>query len=427
MKIKRPVLILWLLYAGFIIYGSLIPFDLSLERIGQGLQFDKINIIPFFNDGISGCRMDIVSNFLLFLIYGILFHSAFVRPGRRQPWIFPACVLSGLFLSITVENLQFLSPSRVGSVTDVIAHSIAIPTGCILSMILQGLYREKAIRWVRFMLDTRPVLFVLLIYALIIFLDFLVPFNISIQVSDIAHSIKNINSIPFAGIMSIRQYFAAAGADLVIFMILGFLINICLINYTRLKGFRAMILTVALTALFSATVEIAQIFFISRVTDITDVITAVFGAILGIVASKLIKRPGLLILLYTGFIFSLGLSPFLFKALPVAISVNNMIPFYAYWYHTTIFTIDDLAGAAALYLPLGFLIALKTRARKLTPYYCLCGATLAFLIEFCQLYIPGRYFDITDVLLSGIGAHFGALAYINFSKRSLPINQEVKQ
>ena len=37
-------------------------------------------------------------------------------------------------------------------------------------------------------------------------------------------------------------------------------------------------------------------------------------------------------------------------------------------------------------------------------------------MELCQLFIIGRYFDITDVILAGVGISLGGWTYLNFSK-----------
>ena len=419
-KIK-PALVLWLLFILFIFYGTLIPFDLSLDPENIRSDLGQANLIPFFFGGRIVSRMDIISNLLLFMVYGILFHSAFTKPKGRQPWIFPACVMSGFLLSTIIETCQIFSVSRVSSVTDISINTFAGGIGCGVSWIFHRFYKEKAANWIKGILSNRPLLLILLIYSSLVILNFLVPFDISIQVSDVWHSVKNINFIPFGNYQSYQDYFAGVGGELVIYLLLGFLINLCLIRYTRLSKAVASVYTIILVGVFSIGIEIAQIFFISRVTDVTDVVTGILGAMLGVFTCRFLNRQKLLIGLYIAFIFYYALAPFNFSfranTLINSISIRSLVPFYAYWVNTTVFAFKDFIEGIVLYLPLGFLISLKNAKKSGFGFlYFLYGAAIALLMEFCQLFIIGRYFDITDVLLAGIGTSLGGWCYLKFSK-----------
>ena len=419
MNFRNPVFLIWVLFILFIFYGTLIPFDLSFNPEDIRANLDQANLIPFFSSAVS--RMDILSNLLLFMVYGILFHSAFIKPKTSQPWIFPACVISSFLFSAVIETYQFFSISRISSITDVIVNTIGGAIGCGASGIFHRFYKEKTVNWIKGILSTRPLLLILLIYSLLMFLNFLVPFDISIQVSDVWHSVNNINFIPFKNYQSYQNYFAGVGGELVLYLILSFLVNLCLIRYTHLPKIAASVYTIILAGIFSIGIEITQIFFISRVTDVTDVVTGILGAMLGVFASRLLNRQKLLISLYIVFIFYYALAPFTFSfkinTLFNSISIKSLMPFYAYWKHTTVFAFKDFIEGIVLYLPLGFLISLKSRREEgFGLLYFLYGLTLGLLMELCQLFIIGRYFDITDVILAGVGISLGGWTYLNFSK-----------
>ena len=407
----KPAFILWLLFAIFILYGTLIPFDLSFVPENLKANLRETNLTPFFDHGSFVSRMDIISNLLLFMAYGALFYLAFAKRLSMRFWIFPICVISSFILSASVEFLQFFSPSRTSSVTDVIVNTIGGAIGCMAGWISYSFYKERLESRLEVILREKPLLLVLLIYSMAMFLNFLVPFNISIQVSDVWHSIKNANLVPFSNYHNLRHYFIGAGAELTLYLILGFLINLCLISYTRISRIATSIYAIILTGVFAIFVETVQIFFISRVTDATDVITAIFGAVLGIFACILLRRKKLLIGLYIVFILYYAFSPFAFTSSPDNLSIKNFIPFHAYWEHTTIWTFTDLIEGIVLYLFLGFLLSLKPAKtkRSLLPYF-LFGLTLGILIEFSQLFIIGRHFDITDALIAGIATSFGSLS-----------------
>ncbi len=440
MNFKNPVFILWILFILFIFYGTLIPFDISFSLRGIRSSLDQADLIPFFTgsgdvplaDTVSdlppfstGGRdvplMDIVSNLLLFIVYGILFHSAFIKPRTSQLWIFSICVISSFLFSTLIETYQFFSVSRISSVNDVIIDTVGGAIGCGASWIFHRFYKEKLTSWSKGILSARPLLLILLIYSLLMFLSFLFPFNISIRVSDISHSVGHINFIPFENYQSYQNYFRGVGGELALYLILGFLINLCLIRYAHVSKIVASIYTVVLAGIFSVGIEITQVFFISRVTDVTDLITAIFGAMLGVFASNLLNRKKLLISLYIAFIFYYALAPFAFSfeinRLINSVSMKSLVPFHAYWEHTTVFAFEDFVEGIALYLLLGFLILLKSRERTgFGLLYFFYGLTLGLLLECCQLFITERHFDITDVLLAGIGTSLGGWCYLKFSK-----------
>ena len=64
-----------------------------------------------------------------------------------------------------------------------------------------------------------------------------------------------------------------------------------------------------------------------------------------------------------------------------------------------------LAGNVTLFVPFGALIGMTGHARSGRDALLL-GAGLSLLIE-CLQYAVGRTFDLSDILLNGIGAWFG--------------------
>ncbi len=412
---------LLLVYIAFLFYGTLIPFDVSF---GQGDVFSKlgnINLRPFYFDGVIGVRMDIVSNFALFFIYGVLFYFAFVNSKKNQVWLFSMCLVSGVSFSVILESLQLFSSSRTSSVTDTIIHTIAIPTGYIGGCIFYERYKEKSAKWLKETLNSRPFLFLLLVYSALLFLDFLLPFDISIQISDICNSLKTINFIPFANYKTYQSYFFNTGSEMALYIILGFLVNLCFIKYTSLSKARGVFVSIISVLIFSIIVEITQIFFISRVTDTTDLITAVLGATFGVVISLFSKRQKLIIAIYALFVFYYTLMPFRFSStFRITIDEKNLIPFYAYWENTTVFAFQDLIKGIVLFLPLGFLIARRNSQKKNLVLFCIFyGIVFSLCMEVCQLFAIGRYFDVTDVMLAGIGAGAGSLIYLTLSRQYL--------
>lgn len=75
--------------------------------------------------------------------------------------------------------------------------------------------------------------------------------------------------------------------------------------------------------------------------------------------------------------------------------------------------VPDMITNVILFLPVGFLFRLsrgKNRDRFCAKALCL-GILLSSAIEFTQIFIPGRYCSVVDVLTNGLGAWLGAMVY----------------
>ena len=71
--------------------------------------------------------------------------------------------------------------------------------------------------------------------------------------------------------------------------------------------------------------------------------------------------------------------------------------------------INDKVEHLLAYAALAFLPALHERRRYLIPVFFFAAA-LGVLLEFGQLYSPGRTFDVYDMLADGAGIVLGAIA-----------------
>ena len=74
----------------------------------------------------------------------------------------------------------------------------------------------------------------------------------------------------------------------------------------------------------------------------------------------------------------------------------------------------DFMANIVLFVPIGFLFKLSRRPGKdvlcLNPLFL--GILLSISIEFTQLFIPGRYTQVSDVITNGFGAWLGALLFV---------------
>ena len=75
---------------------------------------------------------------------------------------------------------------------------------------------------------------------------------------------------------------------------------------------------------------------------------------------------------------------------------------------------SDLITNIILFLPIGFLFRLSRRKNK--DRFCIqalgFGILLSLGIEFSQLFVPGRYTQVIDVITNGMGAWLGAMVFV---------------
>ena len=79
----------------------------------------------------------------------------------------------------------------------------------------------------------------------------------------------------------------------------------------------------------------------------------------------------------------------------------------------------DLVTNIFLFIPVGFLLRLIRR--KGTDSFCLqaliLGVLLSFAVEAAQVFIPGRYTQVIDMMTNGFGAWLGAIIFVLLKNR----------
>ena len=83
----------------------------------------------------------------------------------------------------------------------------------------------------------------------------------------------------------------------------------------------------------------------------------------------------------------------------------------------------DFMANIVLFVPIGFLFKLSRRPGKdvlcLSPLFF--GILLSISIEFTQLFIPGRYTQVSDVITNGAGAWLGAILFVLLKGQLEPV------
>ncbi|MEW6096478.1 MAG: VanZ family protein, partial [bacterium] len=221
---KNLPLIGWLVFVIYVIYGTLIPFDFSLQLEDIAQSITRANFIPFYNE-YEGRRFsipDVVSNLLLFLPYGFLLYWGLQNRGMGIAKCKLICISSAFLFSSILEFLQVFSILRRSSVTDIINNTISTWIGCILSNIFLTSFKDRMFNQLNTLRQKNPLLLFLILYSLLILLVFMFPFDISIDVDDIKRGIKEINLTPFYYTQN-SPSIIDMGINIFIFIIFGFL------------------------------------------------------------------------------------------------------------------------------------------------------------------------------------------------------------
>ena len=396
--------ILWGIYALFIVYGTIIPFNLVPSNEIVLSNYDKISWIPFIDpDGSRASIPDVVQNILLFLPFGVF---GFLSMNQRI-WrsIFIATV-SGALLSISVEILQLFTIDRTTSTTDLVTNTTGAFLGALTAAFTLDLL-SKAITSHSLQKHIQiKFFFPLLIACLIAAAGSLHPFDFTLDVGSLWSKIKFLANQP----INFNAVLSDEGVVFIRFFLLAFVCSLCFREWlypnSAIKG-------IIFSTLIGLALEGCQIIVESRMPSFQDGIVVVLGSICGGLFAAYRSRSNsvyiwsILIMATTWMAAMLHtLTPFQFVSEYRSI---NWFPFLAYYEKTSFIALSNFVESTLIYYPMGFILTYFIDREK-SPYIFIgiIAGVIAFPLELSQGWVDGRYPDITDVLGALIGAIFGA-------------------
>ena len=431
--VRRWCLIGTCLSALFVSYVGVVPFRFELPPGTSVLD-------AFFNRAELDItsRANFLANAVLAVPIGFFGAGAFVR--RRTGASFAAALGSLLVgsaaLSLSIEILQTLTPTRTPSMSDVVAQVLGAVAGVAgwLSV------RREVYAWAagRSPSDSiGPLQTGLWVYAACRSLALLLPLDVTVSLSTLVEKYHEgrivIDPRHTLGTGDVMQ---AGAADIVLNAPIGVLAYLVA---TRLTGRRSVLVAVAVGAAFAVAMELAQVIVVSRSADVADIITGTIGVVVGAVAGaafldvrgareairpvRYLAAAGALVSLATYAVYNL--SPFDFTRPPdvaARVSMLFQIPFYSYYDGPELQALDGavlkilLGVPAGLFCGLILVSALKVYPRAVTAAALLAGAMFFAVVEAGQVLLPSRYPDNTDVVLATFGMWAG-LAAIRFCSR----------
>ena len=244
---------LLLVYALFVVYGSLVPLDFRPQPLAQA--WATFQELRWFHIGTER-RADLIANLILYLPLGLLAAAALSRLHFLLNLLiaFAACAL----LAVTVEFAQLYFPPRTVSRNDLLVELIGSAVGILGWLFL----REPINRFRRLHLDSGAFTMVLAIYAAAyLFLSFF-PFDLVLTRTELRVKLESGAAgvlMAGSGCSSLRCVLKLVG-EAAAALPLGVLI-------LRLKPNIKLIGLITLALTGSMIIELAQIFLLSGVSQ----------------------------------------------------------------------------------------------------------------------------------------------------------------
>jgi glycopeptide antibiotics resistance protein len=419
----------------FAIYGSLVPLDYSPLSLQDA--WERFRSLRDLRTGLTS-RSDWATNTLLFVPLGF-FALGWLWPTRGV-WtrlLTSSLVwLATIAVSVSIEFSQFWFPPRTPSLNDIVAQSMGSLAG-----ILFWWVRGPALwAWVSHWREARGVPhvseYLLLAYLGGLFLYNVLPLDLTISPVEIYHKWQGngVNLIPFGYPTEGLEAFVYG---IVVDVLLWVPVSLLWVVSGRRRPVGAFWMTLGAALLL----EFCQFFVYSRVSDVTDLITAAVGAGIGALAGSRLRQgegrgavgqasgsgravlPWILLgvlgwigVLCLVFWYPFGFSTdvaFLRERLPLLYQV----PFHNYYYGSEFRAVTEVLHKLLFFAPLGALLALgRFQIRRFSPLRTLyTGMALVImvgvplLIELGQVGLPDKYPDSTDWMLKVLGAGAGFL------------------
>ncbi len=429
----------WLLaaalaYLAFVVYGSLVPLDFQPLPLNEAL--DAFRNIRYLRLGIAS-RADWVANILLFVPLAYLWLGALWSARSGAARLFASVfVLAGCAaLSLAIEFTQLFFPARTVSLNDIIAEASGAVIGVAAWWLTGSRFTAWLSGWSFSMSATGTAQRFLYAYLFVLFGYNVLPLDLTISPVEVFHKWREgkIILIPFsAPFPSVAQQAYDLLTDVAIWIPAAFL--------WRAGGRRTTGTVVTLVVTSAVVLELLQLFVYSRITDLTDIVTAGIGGVIGGLLGSIAVRSrhpdhgstsdrrswrapwlwtaGLLLIL--GVLAVVFWYPFDFRTdwsfVQGRVAALPSAPLTAYYYGTEFRAVTEVLHKVGFFLPLGAWLAVgmqAVRRRYPVPEPLLHGAALLIVaataagIELIQLFLPTKNVDPTDWVLETFGGIAG--------------------
>ncbi|MCL4745196.1 MAG: VanZ family protein [Burkholderiaceae bacterium] len=451
-----------LAYAAFVVYGSLVPLEWRSREFGEALQ--AFGRIAWLDLGV-GSRADWVANVLLFIPLAFLALGSLWSHGTGRRVLATLAVLcASVALSLAIEFAQLFFPQRTVSLNDLLAESIGALVGVLAWWSAGPALRDWLRGWASVRGPASLAERLLLAYLLVLFGYALLPLDLTISPAELFGKWREgrIVLVPFAArVPGLAQRTYDLASDIVLWVPAAFLWLVAGRSSVR----RVFALVIGSAALL----EFLQLFVYSRVSDVTDILSAGVGAAIGVFAARTLARgsfagigtipgrdaargaarsaapgagavsgssPRVLLwfgctLGWLGVLATVFWYPFDFDTdwgfVHRRIDALGQVPLRAYYYGSEFRAVTEVLHKTGFFLPLGALLGLAVvylRPRLPVPVVWVhlvmfaAIAGVAGAIEAGQLLLPAKSADPSDWFLETLGAGLGYVGLLR-AKRAL--------
>lgn len=446
------------LYIGFITLASLTPGHFKIASLDQFFEL-FFKHLPSLEEVYSHHDLrDLATNVLLYIPLGI-FLSLSV-PSHKPRFITPWIVV-GFAVSVLMETAQLFIGRYVDPV-DLVTNTTGYVLGFWISVyalkfigfkpsVLIGLRQEETTD-----LKANTIASLRFIYVVIYLIVALLPFDVTVSLSQIYDKLLPDKQGHVRIILDPLYHFKnwSEGGARALWELAGLIPVALFTGFLDGLNHRLNILSAIYVSVVLALItETAQIFIISRTSDVFLILLAAASGALGWFTVKVwfklqdIHQPSSLepyayrkklvilsIIGYMLFICLLAWAPFEFEyhlrtIIEKARYESNLIPFKGHFSVRNIGSAVDIVREVGLYVPLGILMTFFLSKyypllirRKILFLVGFLSMALASFLELSQSACIGRYIDFTDILLATAGGILGAFLLRLFVKSSSKIS-----
>ena len=405
---SRLSLVLWAASAAFIVYGTTIPFNFVHDRQQVADHLARVTWNPLIAAD-TGQRVsipDLVGNVLLFVPFGLFGVWALSRP--RAPWARLALVsILGLALTIGAEALQLLTVDRTTAGSDVFANAFGALIGAVAAVFLTT-FAETFLRAVSAAGLAQPRSFFPFVTATIVVLaGALEPFDVTIDVGGVIAKIRALIANPLQFNVPVDEGLSFLQHLLFTATLVAWFEDIDIDRPGMVVALVGIVVTLC--------AEGGQLFIGARMPGLWDAGIGIAGALAGVHLGAVFRKSPRSPLIWSG-VFALTVVGVAMQQLSPFTLVDDArpfqwIPFLNYYDFTSGQTVSHSAELLLAYFPLGFALALSARRRRHRFRVVIAAALMiAVPVEYLQMFIGGRFPDVTDVALSVAGAWLGGWA-----------------
>lgn len=429
-------------YLAFVAYGSFVPLHFTPRPLGEAWHLFQ-NAIP-----LRLSHTDLAANFLLMAPFPFFLLSALPAPRSRARRVAAAAAVWAFasILSLLIEFAQTFFPPRDPSLYDIGFQSAGAAAGA-LTWLAAGPAIAAAWRsWRRAYGAPALAEWILGPYLAVLFFYSVMPLDLTASPAAI-HDKWREGRVVLEPFSRLPEELGRALYAVTVDMALWIPVAALLVISRRAGALRAFLLTVA----FAAMIEGIQLLVLSRVSDVTDLITAAVGAAAGAgLGMALVPKLGDLArersrssrrswavagiagaglwLIVLGALFWY---PFDFQwdrsFAKERLGSLRRAPFQTYWTGSELRALTEVVHKTVFFAPLGAALAvavvsLKGRRARVAASAAsiLFVALAAVAIELGQVILPRKVPDATDAMLETLGGTLGFLAMLSLRERLLP-------